>query len=345
MNENHSHAEPNETKLILFFWDYVLNVIFKKSLNKHVESNQRYSTNSEENENIKIIFEKESEKVDLVNNKSKAESAENKCYIRLTAIQNNHKLDYINTNFQERETKYVFDSSKINRAGEISTDFNITSFLNEIIYCIVDQRYHELSGKPILNNDEGKITFSGEKSLILLIPDNVDLKSLGGTKEVHVSVQDSGNISGNRNIYNKPKTEAKIYNSIYIQKISRSMKVQQSKFKNSFSFHPKLIKLDLKTPHQYHSPSIDMRALMPITLVKRSLPSAITRQFEMPRVENFPFSTAGSSLYGSYAYAHTRPSGFGIFPPIGGEGGELGEPIEGGEGVVQPIEGGEEGVE
>lgn len=72
---------------------------------------------------------------------------------------------------------------------------------------------------------------------------------------------------------------------------------------------------------------------MPRTIVKRSSLSASSRQLETPTDGNFPVSIAGSSLYGTYAYAHTRPSGFGIFPTFGGEEGEYGEPSEEGENV------------
>lgn len=149
--------------------------------------------------------------------------------------------------------------------------------------------------------------------------------------------QDSDYISSNINLYNKPNKGGN--ESVYIiktQNNSSSTTVQQIKYKNSFKFHPNMYKLVLTNSH--HSPSIPLRTLMPRTIVKRSLPSASSRQLETQEEGNFPVSIAGSSLYGTYAYAHTRPSGFGIFPTSGEEEGEDGEPTEGGENV-----GGDEG--
>lgn len=334
MKTNHSYTEPNETNLRLVELDYVLNLIFYNLLKWHIGGDQNYSENSDEDENVKITSKEELKKSELPENKARNELVEKRYFIRTT--HNGYDLNEVNIS-QKIRIKFTKVYSKINEEEinlENPTDFDSSS---SVLGEIKNFRGNK-SNKSLAKKDLGNINYSvirDESQNRLLVADNINFESLEGTREIDIDKQDSD--SSNINLYNKPNKGGN--ESVYIiktQNNSSSTTVQQIKYKSSFKFHPNMFKLVLTNSHLY--PSIPLRTLMPRTIVKRSLPSASSRQLETQEQGNFPVSIAGSSLYGTYAYAHTRPSGFGIFPTSGGEEGEDGEPTEGGENV-----GGDEG--
>lgn len=336
MKTNHSHTEPNETNLRLVELDYVFNLIFYDLLKWHIGGDQNYSENSDEDENVIITSKEELKKSELPENKARNELVEKRYFIRTT--HNGYELNKVNIS-QKIGIKYTKVYSKINGEEinlENPTDFDSSSsVLGEI-----GNKSNKSLSKKVTNEDLVNINNSvirNESQNRLLVTDSINFESLEGTQEMDIDKQDSDYISSNINLYNKPnKGENESVYIIKTQNNTSSTTVQQIKYKNSFKFHPNMYKLVLTNSH-HSSPSIPLRTLMPRTIVKRSLPSASSRQLETQEEGNFPVSIAGSSLYGTYAYAHTRPSGFGIFPTSGGEG-EDGEPTEGGENV-----GGDEG--
>lgn len=337
MKTNHSYTDPNETNLRLVELDYVFNLIFYDLLRWHIEGDQNYSENSEEDENVIITSKEELKKSELPENKARNELVEKRYFSRTT--HNGYKLNKVNIS-QKIGIKYTKVNSKINGEEinlETSTDFDSSSSMLGEIKNFRGNKSNKSLAKKVTNEDLENINYSvirDENQNRLLVADSINFESLEGTREIDIDKQGSDYISSNINLYNKPNKGGN--ESVYIiktQNNSSSTTVQQIKYKNSFKFHPNMYKLVLTNSH--HSPSIP---LMPRTIVKRSLPSASSRQLETQEEENFPVSIAGSSLYGTYAYAHTRPSGFGIFPTSGGEEGEDGEPTEGGENA-----GGDEG--
>lgn len=340
MKTNHSYTEPNEANLRLVELDYVFNLIFYDFLKWHIEGDQNYSENSDEDENVKITSKEELKKSELPENKARNELVEKRDFIRTT--NNRYELNKVNIS-QNIGIKYTKVYSKINGEEinlENSTDFDSSSSVLSEIKNFRGNKSKKSLAKKVTNEDLGNINYSvirNESQNRLLVADSINFESLEGTREMNIDKQDSDYISSNINLNNKPNKGGN--ESVYIiqtQNNSSSTTVQQIKYKNSFKFHPNMYKLVLTNSH--HSRSIPLRTLMPRTIVKRSLPSASSRQLETQEEGNFPVSIAGSSLYGTYAYAHTRPSGFGIFPTSGGEEGEDGEPTEGGENV-----GGDEG--
>lgn len=336
MKTNYSHTEPNETNLRLVELDYVFNLIFYDLLKWHIGGDQNYSENSDEDENVIITSKEKLKKSELPENKARNELVEKRYFIRTT--HNGYELNKVNIS-QKIGIKYTKVYSKINGEEinlENPTDFDSSSsVLGEI-----GNKSNKSLSKKVTNEDLVNINNSvirNESQNRLLVTDSINFESLEGTQEMDIDKQDSDYISSNINLYNKPnKGENESVYIIKTQNNTSSTTVQQIKYKNSFKFHPNMYKLVLTNSH-HSSLSIPLRTLMPRTIVKRSLPSASSRQLETQEEGNFPVSIAGSSLYGTYAYAHTRPSGFGIFPTSGGEG-EDGEPTEGGENV-----GGDEG--
>lgn len=342
MKTNHSYTEPNEKNLRLVELDYVFNLIFYNLLKWHIEGDKNYSENSDEDENVIITSKEELKKSELPENKARNELVEKRYFIRTT--HNGYKLNKVNIS-QKIGIKYTKVNSKINGEEinlENPTDFDSSSSVLGEIKNFRRNKSNKSLAKKVTNEDLGNINYSvirNESQNRLLVADSINFESLEGTREIDIDKQDSDYISSNINLYNKPnKGENESVYIIKTQNNSSSTKVQQIKYKNSFKFHPNLYKYKLVLTNSHHSPSIPLRTLMPRTIVKRSLPSASSRQLETQEEGNFPVSIAGSSLYGTYAYAHTRPSGFGIFPNSGEEEGEDGEPIEGGENV-----GGDEG--
>lgn len=336
MKTNHSYTELNKINLRSVLLDYVFSLIFNVSLKQQRGDQQNYYyEDSDEDEKIIITSNEELRKTELPDSKSKNEFGESKYYIR--TAQNGYKLIKVNI-FQKREIKHIIVYPKINREEEINlenpTDFDSSSVLGKIKNSQINKS-HNPSGKLVLNEDEGDkcINYSDKESQNNFVADNIDFESfLEGAQEIDISEQDSDSIFSNINTDNKPKKGGNKKEYLIKTESNSNSILVQLKYKKSFKFHPKLYKLIFTNSH--NSPSIFLRTLTPRTVVKRSSPSASTRQLESPTEGNFPVSIAGSSLYGTYAYAHTRPSGFGIFPTIGGEDGEN----EGGE-----IVGGDEG--
>lgn len=225
-------------------------------------------------------------------------------FIKSELPENKTRNELVEKTYFIRTTQNGYELHKVNYSQKIGIKHTMV--------------YSKIKGEEEMNL-ENSTDFVSSSSVL------EEIQNFGGNKS-HKSLEKVVNI------YNGPnKGENEKDNFIKTQSNSSSTTIQKLKHKISLKFNPSLYKLTLTNYH--HSPSILLRTLMPRKIVKRSSLSASSRQLETPTDGNFPVSIAGSSLYGTYAYAHTRPSGFGIFPTPGGEEGEDGETTEEGENV------------